>query len=40
MGHYAAQALLNPIDGKPGPMRQQLPFALKLRGTVAPPLDQ
>jgi LacI family transcriptional regulator len=40
MGHYAAQALLNLIHGKPGPMRQQLPFALKLRGTVAPPSDQ
>jgi DNA-binding LacI/PurR family transcriptional regulator len=39
MGHYAAQALLNLIHGKPGPMRQQLPFALKLRGTVAPPSD-
>jgi LacI family transcriptional regulator len=37
MGHYAAQALLNLIHGKPCAMRQQLPFALKLRGTVAPP---
>lgn len=40
MGRYAAQALLNLIHGKPYPMRQQLPFALKLRGTVAPPSDK
>jgi LacI family transcriptional regulator len=39
MGQCAAQALLNLIHGKPCTMKQQLPFALKLRGTVAAPSD-
>jgi LacI family transcriptional regulator len=38
MGQYAAQALLNLLQEKPNAMRQLLPFALKIRGTVAPPM--
>jgi LacI family transcriptional regulator len=39
MGQFAAEALLNLIHGKACTMRLQLPFALKLRKTVAAPSD-